>query len=206
MNERSGSRLFFEESDMATTHRLSTTGVLIVFLVTQLSGTLFARDKQPSASPDSSSQSAVKGTSEAPDPEPAVSADGQGASATGSSPSAAERFHFRLNNEMFTPDRRVGATHAQSWRSTLTFVPVAPGFAQRGGYYGRGRRHHGAVAAIALGAVASIAGGAILVYANRPDCSANPTPGGCGYGTKVVGGAVLSAGIVGLVVGALTWK
>jgi hypothetical protein len=29
---------------------------------------------------------------------------------------------------------------------------------------------------------------------------------GCNYGTKVVGGAVLSAGIVGLLVGALTWR
>jgi hypothetical protein len=212
MNERNGSRLFFKESDMATTHRLSTTGVLIVcFLGTQLSGTLFARDKQPSPSPESSSQSAVKGTSEAPgqalaDPAAAVSADEQGASAAASSPSAEERFRFTLNNDMFTPDRRVGSTPAQSWRNTVTFVPVAPDLAQRGGYYGRGRGHHGAVVAIALGAVASIAGGAILVYANRPNCSANPTPGGCGYGTKVVGGAVLSAGIVGIVVGALTWR
>jgi hypothetical protein len=210
MNERNGSRLFFKESDMATTHRLSTTGVLIVcFLGTQLSGTLFARDKPPLPSPESSSQSAVKGTSEAQgqalaDPAAAVSAGGQGATATASSPSAEERFRFTLNNEMFTPDRRVGATHAQAWRSTVTFVPVAPAFAQRGGYYGRGRGHHGGVAAIALGAVVSIAGGAILVYASRPGCSANPTPGGCGYGTRVVGGAVLSAGIVGLVVGALT--
>jgi hypothetical protein len=59
------------------------------------------------------------------------------------------------------------------------------------------------VAAIAVGAVASIAGAAVLVYANRPECRINESASGCGYGTKVVGGAVLSAGIVGLVAGAL---
>jgi hypothetical protein len=58
-----------------------------------------------------------------------------------------------------------------------------------------------------LGAAASITGGAILVYANRPECgTTNRMASGCGYGTKVVGGAVLSAGIVGLLIGALTWR
>jgi hypothetical protein len=59
---------------------------------------------------------------------------------------------------------------------------------------------------MALGAAASIAGAAVLVYANRPECRTNQTASGCGYGTKVVGGAVLSAGIVGIFVGALTWR
>jgi hypothetical protein len=59
--------------------------------------------------------------------------------------------------------------------------------------------------AIVLGAIASIAGAAILVYANRPDCSTNQMASGYGYGTKVAGGAVLSAGAVGLVIGAVTW-
>ncbi len=57
-----------------------------------------------------------------------------------------------------------------------------------------------------LGAVATITGAAILVYANRPDCSTNQFAGGCGYGTKVVGGAVLAGGVAGLFVGALTWR
>jgi hypothetical protein len=57
-----------------------------------------------------------------------------------------------------------------------------------------------------VGAAAAIAGTAVLVYANRPECSTFPTASGCGYGTKVVGGAVLSAGVVGLLVGALTWR
>jgi hypothetical protein len=49
-------------------------------------------------------------------------------------------------------------------------------------------------------------GTAVLVYANRLECSTNPIANGCGYGTKVIGGAVLSGGIVGLVVGAATWR
>ena len=57
-----------------------------------------------------------------------------------------------------------------------------------------------------IGAVAAITGTAILLYANRPECETDRFAGGCGYGTKVVGGAVLSGGIVGLFVGALTWR
>jgi hypothetical protein len=195
---------------MATTHRLSTTGVLIVcFVATQWSGTLFARDTDPSPSPEPSSQSVVNSTPEpqgqaSADAAAAVSTGEPGASAIALSPSTTEHFRVTLNNELFTPEGRLGATHAQVWR---TFVPVQPTLAQRGGYGGRGRGgRHGAVAEIVLGAVATIAGGAILVYANRPDCRTNQTAGGCGYGTKVIGGAVLSAGIVGLVVGALTWR
>ena len=64
----------------------------------------------------------------------------------------------------------------------------------------------GSIAAIMLGAVATIAGTAILVYANRPECTTNQFAGGCGYGTKVVGGSVVAGGVVGLFVGALTWR
>jgi hypothetical protein len=46
----------------------------------------------------------------------------------------------------------------------------------------------------------------MLVYANRPECSVNARASGCAYGNKVAGAAVLSAGIVALVVGALTWR
>ena len=75
------------------------------------------------------------------------------------------------------------------------------------GYRGRGNgRNGGAAAAIVIGAAASIAGGAVLVYANRPECSANHAATGCGYGSKVTGTAVLSAGIVSLIVGALSWR
>ncbi len=64
----------------------------------------------------------------------------------------------------------------------------------------------GSIAAIVIGAVASITGAAILVYANRPECDSHRLATGCGYGTKVVGGAVLAGGTVGLVLGALTWR
>jgi len=57
-----------------------------------------------------------------------------------------------------------------------------------------------------VGAAAAIVGTALLVYANRPECNIAPTAGGCGYGAKVVGGAVLSGGIAGLAIGALTWR
>jgi hypothetical protein len=57
-----------------------------------------------------------------------------------------------------------------------------------------------------LGAVASVAGTAILLYANRPECSTNPyRADGCGYGTKVVGGAALGLGVVGFTIAAITW-
>jgi hypothetical protein len=70
----------------------------------------------------------------------------------------------------------------------------------------RGGRNSGAATAMFLGAVGAIAGTAVLVYANRPDCSRNASLSGCSYGTKVVGGAVLSAGLVGLIIGAVTWR
>ena len=77
--------------------------------------------------------------------------------------------------------------------------------AQRG--WGRGRRGNGgARAAVILGSVAAIAGGAVLVYANRPACRNNPGAGGCSYGTKVLGGAVLAGGAVGITVGVLSWR
>ena len=80
------------------------------------------------------------------------------------------------------------------------------GVSQRG-YRGRGNGRNGAAAAaIVIGAAASIAGGAVLVYANRPECSAGHAATGCGYGSKVTGTAVLSAGIVSLIVGALAWR
>jgi len=70
----------------------------------------------------------------------------------------------------------------------------------------RGHRNQAALTAIMLGAVGAIAGTAVLVYANRPDCNVNPNLGGCGYGTRVVGASVLSGGIVGLMVGAVMWR
>ena len=70
----------------------------------------------------------------------------------------------------------------------------------------RSRNNDAAIVALTVGAIASITGAALLIYANRPDCGGNRRATGCGYGTKVVGGAVLSGGLVGLAVGALTWR
>lgn len=81
--------------------------------------------------------------------------------------------------------------------------------AQRGRYRGRRSRwddNGAARTAIIIGGVASIAGTAILVYANRPECNVDRFAQGCGYGSKVVGGAVLSGGLVSMTLGAVTWK
>lgn len=79
-------------------------------------------------------------------------------------------------------------------------------FAQRGRGRGRWRGNGGARTAVILGSVAAIAGAAVLVYADRPECRANREASGCGYGTKVLGGAVLAGGAVGITVGALSWR
>jgi hypothetical protein len=79
---------------------------------------------------------------------------------------------------------------------------------QRGYGYGyrRGRGRGAAAAAIMIGAAAAIGGTALLVYANRPECSTNPLASGCSYGTKVAGGSLLAGGVVGVAVGAALWR
>jgi hypothetical protein len=59
-----------------------------------------------------------------------------------------------------------------------------------------------------LRAVAAIAGNGCPQYA-QPARDAHDEPVGgaaASYGTKVAGGAVLSGGVVGLFIGALTWR
>ena len=72
-----------------------------------------------------------------------------------------------------------------------------------------GGYHHGhndgAQVAIILGTIGAITGAALLVYANRPECEAFPNAGGCGYGTKVTGGAILAGGIASITIGAVAW-
>lgn len=100
-------------------------------------------------------------------------------------------------------------TLKEPFSSIISVAPsVAAPSAQRGwGRRGRGRdRNDGARTAIILGSVAAVAGAAVLVYANRPECRADRSASGCGYGTKVVGGAVLAGGAVSLAAGALTWR
>ena len=94
-------------------------------------------------------------------------------------------------------------------RARLTIDPESVAAASLGQVY-RGRpyrrsSHSTAVAAFTVGAIAAIAGTALLVYANRPECSTNPSAGGCGYGAKVIGTSVLVGGAAGLTIGAITW-
>lgn len=166
---------------MVRTHGLWTTGALIVCLLgTQWSGTLLARE---GALP----------------PAAVVSISDRVASTT-------ERSSVPVSDDMLSATQPIDPAIGPIWRSALRFVPV-----ESSSYEQRERRHRGgrndaAQAAVILGAVAAIAGAAVLVYANRPDCSTNQTASGCGYGTKVVGTAVLTGGIVSLVAGALTWR
>ena len=97
---------------------------------------------------------------------------------------------------------------AQSAQRTFNLAPAPSDAFKEQVYQGRPYRmsHDGSLAAIMIGAAAAITGGALLVYANRPECATRQFAGGCGYGTKVVGGAVLSGGVAGLFVGALTWR
>jgi hypothetical protein len=176
---------------MARIHRVPTTAALIVCLAgSPGGGIVFASEEEPSSNQAPSSQLVSSTTSEAQGTTSPAAAISVARPATvrdmfSGPPSILKRSPFTLTHERLTADS----------------------FAQRRGYRGRGRGgRNGAVAAMVIGAAASIAGTAILVYANRPECGTNQTANGCGYGTKVIGGAVLSAGIVGLVVGAFAWR
>lgn len=79
-------------------------------------------------------------------------------------------------------------------------------FADRGWSRDHWHRNSGARTAIIVGSIAAIAGGALLVYANRPECGATPSASGCSYGTRVAGGAVLAGGVLGITIGAVTWR
>jgi hypothetical protein len=177
---------------MVRTHRFSTTALIVCFALAQWRGTLVASEQPPSTIAPPLSPAVVNVVEEEPDATStiALAADVTNESLSGEAilPLPVERPRLKLPVEIF---------HEPS-----------SSFAQRGGYRGGGRggRNDAARAAIVLGAVAAIAGTSVLVYANRPECSANARASGCGYGTKVVGTAVLSGGIVALVVGALTWR
>ena len=163
---------------MTRPHRFSMTAAVIVCLVsTQWTGKLFASD-DPSK------------TLATPAPAP-----------------PAEHFRFTLDPGFFGSNPLSG--HVAEDARIFNLVPAESNTFNRQIYQGRPYRmrgqRDGAVAALMIGAVATIAGTAVLLYANRPDCDMNRYAGGCGYGTKVVGGSVLAGGIVGLTVGAITW-
>ena len=90
--------------------------------------------------------------------------------------------------------------------SRFTLDDDSATLAQRRGFRGRSGRNDGAQAAIVVGTLAAITGAALLVYANRPECRTNQAASACGYGTKVIGGSVLSAGVVGILAGTVAWR
>jgi len=174
---------------MATSHGLATTCALIVCLIgAQFSGTVSAAEQRDAAGDVSS-----------PGEVPVVSAF---------------RIPTVIPSSFVLRDQRVAENSAtapaglRAWRGTPAFTVLDAASADEAAQFGRrGRGRNGTAAAIiALGAVAAITGAAVLVYANRPECTNNQVASGCGYGTKVVGGAVLSGGIVGMVAGALAWR
>jgi hypothetical protein len=191
MDGRAFVRRAFLESKMARTHRPSTIAILVVCVFgAPLSGTLLASEQAAS--------SRAPATGEQP------------ASATdlfSGLPSTSERPLFAISDEALTGRAPLGAASLRAWRNTLGVDAANSSFAQRGWRRGGGRGGHNdaAQAEILVGVIASVTGAAILVYSHRPECS-NPAASGCGYGTRVVGGAVLSAGVLSLVIGALTWR
>jgi hypothetical protein len=201
---------------MSRAHRVSTARILVVCLLSLLwNDTVAANGDAIRATPAEASASVPAVASEAPTPasphlvaaidfgEPAIQ------NTDASSAPAPEKRTLRIAFDTPASSEAV-RTRAPLAHRSFEMTPLA--FSLHGGQIYAGppypMYHHprdGAIAAIMIGAVAAITGTAVLVYANRPECSFTPYAGGCGYGTKVVGTAVLSGGIVSLFVGALMW-
>jgi hypothetical protein len=200
---------------MVSAHSLSMTGAVIVCLVSaQGNGTLLASEDQRSLTEAPSSQSLTDMTSEtqmstSAGLAPAICMDEHSAGTDVSSAPwlRMEPSRFALDAGGVAANPSLGPV-AQGAHRTFNFVPTQSSAFAGQIYQGRPYRmgRNGSIAAIMIGAVATITGAAILVYANRPECATNQLAGGCGYGPKVVGGAVMSGGVVGLFVGALTWR
>jgi len=106
---------------------------------------------------------------------------------------------------LIVTDRAVSASLFSSPGGDVLPLSDREIYAQRGYRSRGGGSRDAALAFLAAGALVSITGAAVLVYANRPECK-NVSANGCGYGTRVVGGAILSAGMVGMVAGAVAWR
>jgi hypothetical protein len=163
---------------MSRAQRALTIVTLSVALVgAPLSGTLFA--SEPALQPATRNQQ--------PDAERSASSD-----------RVLTALHAPLQPSPFTVSEDVlmantaGASAASQW-------------GRRGGYH-HGHNNGAAQTAIILGTIGAIAGAAVLVYANRPECGDFPNASGCGYGTKVAGGAVLAAGMASITIGAVSWR
>ena len=171
---------------MANTFRLSMIGAVIVcFVGVQGNATLFASEDTSSRETSASAIST--------DDVPA----GTDAPIT-PSPLLMERARLTLDPGFLAANPSLGTAAPDARAHAFS------GQVYRGQPYRIGRS--GSIAALMIGAAAAIAGTAILVYANRPDCTNNQFASGCGYGTKVIGGSVLAGGVVGLFIGALTWR
>jgi hypothetical protein len=193
---------------MANAHRSwMSAAVMVAFVSLQTNTPLFASVNESSSTETSASQSLADSTS---DTQIATSAESAPAMSIGEHPAAPEVSSTSLppmRYSRFTlPESLVGIANGAHRTFTITPMPSSAFAGQI--YQGRPYRmsRDGSIAALMLGAVAAITGTALLVYANRPECTTNQLAGGCGYGTKVVGGAVLSGGVAGLFIGALTWR
>lgn len=195
---------------MVRTHRFATTAVLVCFVMAQSRGALAASEQPPSLGTTPTSTSAIDAVSDQQDDTSVrdVAADYQPLDRDREPLRVAEHPRLTLPDGIFRESLFSVPAGGHVWPGTLASLSEEAGvLAQRRGYRGRGSgRNDAARAAILLGAVGVIAGTAVLVYSNRPECSLNARENGCGYGTKVAGSAVISAGIVGLLVGALTWR
>jgi hypothetical protein len=202
---------------MTRTCRLSTAGVLMVcWFGSYGNGALIASALRESGDESGSfpvvEQPSDAGSAAGPGMAPPVDWDLSTRARLASS-AALEAFTdgswFAFKNES-RPDWRsapdLNGIHRGFAYSPSMFTANAAGQVYQGRPYRMRRDHNGAVAAVVVGAIATITGAAILVYANRPECRHHEFATGCGYGTKVVGGAVLSGGVVGLTIGALTWR
>ena len=203
---------------MARTHHvLMMTGAVMVCLLGTLENeTLFASEDNCSLS-EASSSSPLRAnaapetpmSTSAPAPDISVDARPAGTDSPFHPLPQIEPSRFVLDSGLFAANPSPGPAERGAQRPFNLLPAASSAFAgqiyqgrpYRTGTTGRG----GSIAALMIGAAATITGAAILVYANRPECDIHQFAGGCGYGPKVVGGAVLSGGIVGLFVGAVTW-
>lgn len=194
---------------MANIPRASMIAVVIACFVTaQGNAIVFASEDTSSSRETPSSSSLISGASE---PQPSTPNEVSSPTSNDDRPATPRSFKALLQTQPTRLNLDAGflaAIAALPEGRQLNLVPAQASALAGQIYQGQPYRigRNGSIAAIMLGAVATIAGTAILVYANRPDCSINQYAGGCGYGTKVVGGSVLAGGVVGLFVGALTWR
>ena len=167
---------------MARTHRLSMTAAIVCVASLLGNGTLFASDDVTASPPETQISTPA-------DVAPPI-----------------DHPRFTLDAAFLAANPTLGLPEQDAHRA-FNFVPAESSAFAGQVYRGRPyRRNGGSIAALMIGTAAAITGAAILVYANRPECDRNASAGGCGYGTKVAGTSVLVGGVVGIFVGALTWR